>query len=261
VIFACYRPILRDDRISIENTIKSTVIVANNSILVLMFSYIMGLLWYRLSDYLFPLWFPYEPSSAYFVQRFDLRRPPGCERVFGQAVTLSGKTIRCIYFMLTTLSTVGYGDFYPSSMAEKLLGILIQFGGVTIFSIVMTSFTEVFDFQKRDQKYEKLQVWLTVIKRIRLQPFGEGTDIPPAVKYELEQHFNYFWANDRVASLLANRDYFDSIPFNIQNHIMTEFLFEDIFGKSAFKVFFQSGKEFDANFMFEVAFGFMPREF
>ena len=42
---------------------------------------------------------------------------------------------------------------------------------------------------------------------------------------------------------------------------MTEFLFEDIFMKSAFKTFFQSGKEFEANFMFEVAFGFMPREF
>ena len=149
-IFLLYRPILRDDRISIENLIKSSVIVANNSILVLMFSFIMGLLWYRLSDYLFPLWFPYEPSEIYFVQKFEFRRPPGCERIFGSLMSITGKTIRLMYFMLTTLSTVGYGDFYPSSMLEKLVNILIQFIGVTIFSIVMTSFTEVFDFNKRD---------------------------------------------------------------------------------------------------------------
>jgi hypothetical protein len=42
---------------------------------------------------------------------------------------------------------------------------------------------------------------------------------------------------------------------------MCHFLFEDILKKPAFQSFFRSGKEFDSNFAYEIAFGFMPREF
>lgn len=45
--------------------------------------------------------------------------------------------------MLTTLSTVGYGDFYPYSMAEKVVGAITQVVGVTFFSIVMNAFIGV----------------------------------------------------------------------------------------------------------------------
>ena len=42
---------------------------------------------------------------------------------------------------------------------------------------------------------------------------------------------------------------------------MCKFLFQDIIDKAAFKSFFKMGKEFDSNFVYEVAFGFMPRQF
>lgn len=45
--------------------------------------------------------------------------------------------VKLMYFFLTTLSTVGYGDFYPSSISEKIVGIFIEIVGVTIFSILM----------------------------------------------------------------------------------------------------------------------------
>lgn len=85
--------------------------------------------------------------------------------------------------------------------------------------------------------------------------------MPVELRREIELHFRHFWENDRVAALLEKKEYFYSIPFNIQDHIMCQFLFEDIFKKTAFQSFFRSGKEFDSNFTYEVAFGFMPREF
>ena len=42
---------------------------------------------------------------------------------------------------------------------------------------------------------------------------------------------------------------------------MCKFLFQDIITLSAFRTFFKMGREFDTNFLFEVAFGFMPRQF
>ena len=47
----------------------------------------------------------------------------------------------------------------------------------------------------------------------------------------------------------------------IKEHIMCKFLFEDIIEKAAFKSFFRVGREFDSNFVYQVAFGFMPRMF
>lgn len=42
---------------------------------------------------------------------------------------------------------------------------------------------------------------------------------------------------------------------------MTRFLFDDIITKPSFRNFFRIGREFDLNFVYHVAFGFMPRQF
>lgn len=49
----------------------------------------------------------------------------------------------CMYYALTTLSTVGYGDYYPCSISEKIVGSIIQIFGVTFFSILMNNFIDV----------------------------------------------------------------------------------------------------------------------
>ena len=45
--------------------------------------------------------------------------------------------------MMTTLSTVGYGDFYPISDPEKIIGSVIQVVGVVVFANVMNKFIEI----------------------------------------------------------------------------------------------------------------------
>lgn len=49
----------------------------------------------------------------------------------------------CVYFILTTLSTVGYGDYYPVAIVEKIIGSLIMFCGVTFFSMLMGKFIAI----------------------------------------------------------------------------------------------------------------------
>ena len=48
-----------------------------------------------------------------------------------------------MYYALTTLSTVGYGDYSPCSIAEKIVGAVIQIFGVTFFSVLMNNFIDV----------------------------------------------------------------------------------------------------------------------
>lgn len=47
------------------------------------------------------------------------------------------------YYGLTTLSTIGYGDFSPVSTTEKLIVAIILMFAVAIFSIIMGNFIEI----------------------------------------------------------------------------------------------------------------------
>lgn len=47
------------------------------------------------------------------------------------------------YFALTTLSTVGYGDYFPISINEILIGIGYMLIGIVCFSQIMGSFIEI----------------------------------------------------------------------------------------------------------------------
>ena len=62
------------------------------------------------------------------------------------------------------LSTVGYGDMFPLSNLERVIGVLCMMVGVAVFSLVMGQFTtiqEEFDIQMADpDNYEFLQTWL-----------------------------------------------------------------------------------------------------
>lgn len=52
------------------------------------------------------------------------------------------------YFALTTLSTVGYGDYYAISNIEIITAIFIMLGGVAFFSYIMGSFIDIIsDYQ------------------------------------------------------------------------------------------------------------------
>ena len=67
-----------------------------------------------------------------FISQYSLKEKP----VFDQLVI-------SVYFMLTTLSTVGYGDFTPQSLMEKIVGSVIMFCGVTFFSYMMGQFLNI----------------------------------------------------------------------------------------------------------------------
>lgn len=56
--------------------------------------------------------------------------------VFTAAVT-------CYYFMLSTLATVGYGDYAPQSPGEKVISIIIMVIGVAFFSYIINNFNNI----------------------------------------------------------------------------------------------------------------------
>ena len=133
-----------------------------------------------------------------------------------------------MYYALTTLSTVGYGDFYPTSIAEKIIGAIIQVFGSTFFAVLMNNFIDVVMSMKStnfSDNENALQNWFRLICMIKNQPAGGTKELELGLRDRIKSHFRYFWDNDRTAVLLYKKEYFDSIPCKIQNFIMCTFLF------------------------------------
>ena len=58
-------------------------------------------------------------------------------------VSLRTQVIIVCYYALTTLSTVGYGDYYPISRNEKVVGCILMLVGITFFAQIIGSFIEI----------------------------------------------------------------------------------------------------------------------
>ncbi len=51
--------------------------------------------------------------------------------------------VSSIYFVFTTATTVGYGDFYAHHEWEKLYMVFLQFAGICFFSIISGKITSL----------------------------------------------------------------------------------------------------------------------
>ena len=57
----------------------------------------------------------------------------------------TAKLITVSYFALTTLSTVGYGDYGPLTQTEMVVTVIIQLAGVAVFSFAMGMLTQMIE--------------------------------------------------------------------------------------------------------------------
>lgn len=76
-----------------------------------------------------------------------------------------------MYFALTTLATVGYGDYIPISITEMKVGSIIQILGVTFFSVLMNNFIDVVLSMRSTSSFndveDTLNCWFELIKNIK----------------------------------------------------------------------------------------------
>lgn len=108
------------------------------------------------------------------------------------------KCIMVCYMSITTLSTVGYGDLYPISNLEKVIGIVIMLSGVGFFSYVMSSFIQIQstlekENSSRNEDIFEVHNWITLLTRFR-----ENKPLPNTLYRQVFRHFEHFASNDRL---------------------------------------------------------------
>jgi hypothetical protein len=115
--------------------------------------------------------------------------------------------VRFVYFALTSLSTIGYGDFCPKAVSEKLLvsGVLLVL--VSVYSYNMSALMGVLaDYRtiacNREAENQKdLVKWLGLLTYI-----NGGVPIKRGLQDKIEDFFQYYWAKDRMRALKSERD-------------------------------------------------------
>ena len=81
-----------------------------------------------------------------------------------------------MYFMMTSLSTVGFGDYYPVNDFERVIGSAILLTGVTVFSYIMSKLADmIINFNKltgESNDQQDIEKFMTL-----LQKFNGGAPI------------------------------------------------------------------------------------
>lgn len=105
-----------------------------------------------------------------------------------------------LYFSLTVLSTVGYGDFFPVVEHEMVMTVLIMLMGVAVFSWIMGEIKDVLSKQAMgrlatDRRIELAQ-WHLCNERF-------GGRVMTELIIESENELQYYWDNNRADNSMA----------------------------------------------------------
>ena len=119
------------DRTIIETRMRTNGLVIAMKILLytVLALYFTGTYWLGFS-LVFYEWAGFENLDDFFIST-------------EMALPIEEKILRSFYFALTTLSTIGFGDFYPTSDGERILGSFVILFGVALFSIIIGEFLDM----------------------------------------------------------------------------------------------------------------------
>ena len=98
------------------------------------------------------------------------------------------KYLRALYWCITTLATVGYGDIVPKTNLQTVYTMVVMLLGVGVYGYVIGNVTTLvanMDLAKTHYR-EKME---------RLAAFMRYRNIPPTLQRRLRDYYAYLWEN------------------------------------------------------------------
>lgn len=132
------------------------------------------------------------------------------------------------YFALTTLSTVGFGDYYPVDNSERVVGALLLYFGQAGFNFLVIQFLEVLDniqmLDNEDDKSDEINKFLNC-----LHHFNNRIPLDRKFSNSVIEFFKYKSLKDRNNFLNEESDQhiFDSLTLELRKEIYTKFVYKN----------------------------------
>ena len=128
------------DKDSVNITLKIYLIncvkIVRLVLQTMMLAFFVGAYWFYFTYIVFYYHHPHDTkiedeiisidTFVYHTSHWDIINEPAPRKI-----------LLCMYFAFTSLSTVGFGDFYPVSDLERLLGSFVLLIGVAMFSYIL----------------------------------------------------------------------------------------------------------------------------
>jgi len=138
------------------------------------------------------------------------------------------------YFILTTITTVGYGDITGKTTIEYLFSMCVEFIGLTFFSFLTGTISVMFSGDQSfealiNARMEELDLWL-----LRLENCNKEEKIPNKLYHSIKEFIQDAFIYD-FNLIIEEFRFYDELPASIQNQI-SESLFKGF--KQNFNNFF-----------------------
>ncbi|HTR99991.1 MAG TPA: cyclic nucleotide-binding domain-containing protein [Bacteroidota bacterium] len=131
--------------------------------------------------------------------------------------------LRSLYWCISTITTIGYGDIIPSNNAQTLYAIMVMIFGVGMYGYVIANIaTIIANLQPARTRY--------LANMEKLGAFMRSREIPPALQRKIRDYYGYVWEHrlgyDEASivqglppgllvevSLFLKRDIIQKVPF------------------------------------------------
>ena len=218
-------------------------------IMASLLTYVLGCVWYLI-------------SLSVFKNRFNMGYPE--EKTFFTEYKIYQRTpikrlLLSCYYVLTGLTTVGYGDYNAANEYEKIFGITVMFLGVAIFSYVMSEFSDQINIY--NQTFGDRDQGTALNNYIRaLNDFCPNQQFDKDLIKRIDNHFKFFWKNDRMFSINKDDKYLSKLPKDLKISLV-EYFWYDIFAKYNNLLLYRKYKKIYYKYYYELSFLLMPRFF
>mmetsp|Transcript_1473 Transcript_1473/g.2589 ORF Transcript_1473/g.2589 Transcript_1473/m.2589 type:complete len:363 (-) Transcript_1473:1072-2160(-) len=156
--------------------------------------------------------------------------------------------VTSLYWVITTLTTVGYGDYKGYTSVEYLFQMIVEFLGIGVFSYLMGSINNLVGSECTmqdivDERIEDIENWLRKLEKSRSKNFSK--QLYDAIKEYTEKSY-YFDYNQ-----VQNSEFFTQIKPRIRHRLINT-----LFGSFITNFFymfndadFEAGCEFTSDFL------------
>jgi hypothetical protein len=100
--------------------------------------------------------------------------------------------IASLYYVVATVTTVGYGDITPSNTIERVIAMVFMLIGVLLFLAVIGMITQVFI------KFDNLSETYNLITKMEgLEKIGTLNILDKSVKREIKEYYQQYWFHEK----------------------------------------------------------------
>lgn len=156
---------------------------------------------------------------------------------------LTTQYMKSLYWSITTMTTVGYGDITPATNLEMVFTVFVMFLGVSMYAFFIGNVTSV--VANLDANKSHFREKLT-----QIQSYMRARRIPYSLQQNVRDYYQYMWEYNRDISL--DLDFLDELPHSLKTR-MYLYLYRELLSKVPLF------KDADASFIEDLIVKLKPR--